>query len=340
MTPFRILILSDGRAGHFNLSEGIAAAVERLGRAETRRVEVRRGGWPGAVLAALTRSRLPARRMLAAVYGVEAQDLPQCDLIVSAGAETLAANVWLARMRGKPNLFYGSLRLFRPDDFALVLTSYARQVTSPKHALALKPSRLDPDSLGTPPEPPGRSLPQTLGFLIGGDAGPIQFRQEDWAAILSLIRTTGRDGGVRWLVANSRRTPDHFSDALAAEARLTGSPIASFLDVRSSGPGTLPQILGPSAAVLCTADSSSMLSEAIWARRPVIEVEPHRCPLTADEAEYRAWLRRSNWCGTLTIRSATPASLASALGSIRPASNNPQAELAQLIRQRLSLDLG
>src|SRR5262245_53604138 len=64
MSPTRILILSDGRPGHYNLSEGIAAAIERLGPAETARVDVRRGRWPGAVLAGLVRARLPAPLML------------------------------------------------------------------------------------------------------------------------------------------------------------------------------------------------------------------------------------------------------------------------------------
>lgn len=336
MTPFRILVLSDGRAGHFNLSEGIAAAAERLGPAVTVRQEVRRGRWPGAVLAALTRSGLPPRAMLAAVYGITEPDLPACDLIISAGAETLAANVWLARARGVPNIFYGSLRLFRPLDFTLVLTSYARQANKPRNALALKPSRLDPDSIGPPPRRLSRGLPSTIGLLIGGDAGPIRFEREDWSGLMALIKTTSQQCGVRWLVANSRRTPEHVSDALAAEANAARASIEQFLDVRTAGPGTLPKILKGSSAVLCTADSSSMLSESIWARRPTVALAPACCPLTPDELEYRNWLRQNKWCGDLAIRAATVGGLAAALQDIIPLANNPQAELARLLQERIS----
>src|SRR5262245_46573612 len=112
MSATRILILSDGRPGHYNLSEGIAAAIERLGPAATTRVDVRRGRWSGAVLAGLVRAGLPARTMLALVYGLDDRELSPADVIVSAGAETLAASAWLARLRAVPNVFYGSLRLF------------------------------------------------------------------------------------------------------------------------------------------------------------------------------------------------------------------------------------
>ncbi len=337
MNPFRILILSDGRPGHFNLSDGIAAAVERLGPSVTVRHDVRRGRWPGAVAAALTRSRLPSRAMLTSVYDIPEAEFPACDLIVSAGAETLAANVWLARSRGVPNIFYGSLRLFQPCDFTLVLTSYARNANLPRHALALKPSRLDPDSLGPPPPTPDFAKPTTLGLLVGGDAGAIRYEREDWNGLIELMSATTRQNGVRWLVANSRRTPTHFSDAVAHLAREVESPITRFLDVKTAGPGTLPQILEASAAVLCTADSSSMLSECIWARRPAVAIAPNRCPLTPDEAAYRSWLRNSRWCAEVSIRTVTPDLLQSAIAGIVPCSNNPQMELAALLSDRIRI---
>ncbi len=232
---------------------------------------------------------------------------------------------------------YGSLRLFQPSDFSLVLTSYARNAHLPRHALALKPSRLDPDSLGPPPPTPDFAEPTTLGLLVGGDAGGIRFEREDWGGLIELMTATARQNGVRWLVANSRRTPDHFSDAATHLARAEESPIARFLDVRTEGPGTLPQILEASAAVLCTADSSSMLSECIWARRPAIAIAPNRCPLTPDEQLYRSWLRNSRWCAEVSIRTATPDLLHSAIAGIVPWSKNPQIELADLLSDRINI---
>src|SRR5262245_47915202 len=112
-SPLHVLLLSDGRPGHSNLSEGIAAAVARRRTIEIHRIEVRRGRWPGRVAAALANAKVPPHRILRHVYKQDADTLPHADLIISAGAETLAANVAAARLKGIPNIFYGSLRQFR-----------------------------------------------------------------------------------------------------------------------------------------------------------------------------------------------------------------------------------
>lgn len=331
MSPLRIIILSDGRPGHFNLSEGIAAAIERARPATTVSTGVRRGRWSGSVLAAMTRARLPARAMLARVYGIDETAVPPADIIVSAGAETLAASIWLARARGVPNIHYGSLRLFDPHDFSLVLTSYQRHADRPRHALSLKPSRFAPD---TSP-PPGDGEGRTLGVLLGGSAGGIQFGRGDWDGLFAMIRQPQAGTPVRWLIANSRRTPPEIGDRLALEAAQPRSPIAQFLDVRTAGPGTLSNLLQRCDAVLCTADSSSMISECIWSRKPTLALTPAVCGYTADEAGYRTWLEQSNWCKNIAIASATPAAIAEALAQVRPLTGNPLDALAGLLRQRL-----
>lgn len=333
MHPKNILILSDGRAGHFNLAEGIAAAIERRGPATTRRTDVRRGRWSGAVLAGLVRAHLPARPMLRLVYGLDEATLPESDVVVAAGAETLAASVWLARARGVPNIFYGSLRLFDPHDFGLVLTSYARNASRPRHALALKPSRLDPDSL-----PPSNTLNgpnPRLGLLIGGDAGGITYTPQEWSKLLDVLASTLTTTTWRWQIANSRRTPDRLSDSLAEIADRTPERI-TFLDVRRAGAGTLARLLAQCDAMLCTADSSSMVSECVWARRPTVALTPRHCIFTPDEAAYRNWLLDQGCCRTATIEDLTPEALITDLSKCTPLGTNPQIALGELIAQRLA----
>lgn len=332
MQPKNILILSDGRAGHFNLSEGIAAALERQAPAVTHRTDVRRGRWPGHVLAALVRAHLPARTMLRLVYGLDEATLPASDIIVSAGAETLAASVWLARTRGVANIFYGSLRLFDPHDFILVLTSYARNATRPRHALALKPSRLDPDAL---PPPKSLTAPEpTIGLLIGGNAGGIHYAPEEWRHLLDVVTSSLTRTNWRWQIANSRRTPESVGDSFRELAGHHPERI-TFLDVRRAGAGTLSSLLAQADALLCTADSSSMVSECVWARRPALALMPRRCIFTPDEADYRAWLMKRGCCRSATIAELNPDTLISELSRCTPLSTNPQAALGELIGKHL-----
>ena len=331
MPPLRILILSDGRPGHFNLSDGIAAALGRRRSTTVVRTEVRRGRWPGAILAAATRTALPAARMLHLVYGVDAATLPPADVLVSAGAETLAASAWLARARAIPNLHYGSLRHFRPTDFALTLTSYTRNAGRPRHLLALKPSALDPDRLapgadGTTPGP-GRP-PERAALLIGGESGTFRYTDNDWSRLLGFLAEAHAACGVRWQVSNSRRTPQPVSDRVAAITRDPMSGVERFVDVRSAGSGTLREILAAADAVLCTDDSSSMISECVWARLPVLGITPAHFHHTPDEGEYRSWLAASGWCRTLPIAALTPAAVLSTLATVTPMQANPLDALA------------
>lgn len=332
-----ILILSDGRPGHFNLSDGIAAALEKQTPATTRMLDVRRRQWPGHILAALSRTGLPAASLLRGVYRIRDQDVPPCDVIISAGAETLAANIWLARIRKVPNIFYGSLRLYDPNDFSLVMTSYARHSTRANQEMTIKPSRIDPDSL-TPPKP--LTTPNlTVGLLIGGNAGGVRFAPEDWSQLVRTITESLDQTAWSWKIANSRRTDPAVSVTVAGLHQRYPARI-DFLDVNHAGPGTLASLIGTCDVLLCTADSSSMISECAWSRRPTLSLSPQQCIFTPDEFTYRDWLESQRCCRSVTIATLDLDTIRYTLGEIRPLTNNPQAGLAQLIRRHIPQLLG
>ena len=253
--PLRVLLLSDGRPGHFNLSEGIAAALARRRPVKIARLEVRRGRWPGDALAALTNVGLSPAWMLKAVYGIVPANLPQIDVVVSAGAETLAANIACARLLARPNVFYGSLRQFRAESFALVLTSYPRNAGRPHHALALKPASFDPDAFpGHPRSAPGLAGPHDVGLLIGGNAPGVSFAAEDWSRLVDVIQDVSQQTGKRWIISNSRRSDPAISDRLAAIAADPAGPIRQFIDVRRPPAPPLVDLFARVDAVLCTAE--------------------------------------------------------------------------------------
>ena len=68
------------------------------------------------------------------------------------------------------------------------------------------------------------------------------------------------------------------------------SGLETFIDIRTAGPGTLARIFAAADAILCTDDSTSMLSEAVGACLPVVAVAPEARALEAREAEYRRLL--------------------------------------------------
>jgi uncharacterized protein len=203
--------------------------------------------------------------------------------------------------------------------------------------VVLKPSSIDPDALGRPKTVPrygDADKPKLAGLLIGGNAGPFKYKREEWDLLLDFARDISKAWGTRWLVSTSRRTPDFLADRIAELAKDDGV-IARFIDFRTAGPGTLPEIFGNADVIVCTEDSSTMISEAVSARLPVIGVAPTAHRFTDEEQLYRDFLINNNWCRVLPIADLTPDTFAQALSEIEPLQENPLDALAAKLKQRL-----
>ncbi|MCJ7787419.1 MAG: mitochondrial fission ELM1 family protein, partial [Methyloceanibacter sp.] len=269
--PLKVIFLADTRPGHYHLAQGVIAALARLRPVEVTRIEVKRK-W--IVPTRWLRARIAAKsffppRMLRMAYRIDADALPKADLVVSAGGETHMPNICVARFLGIPSIFCGSLlRGLEPEHFSLIISSYDRDAASPRHMVVLKPSAIDPDALGRPAAVPryGPELhPRLAGLLIGGNAGPFRYRRQEWELLLGFAAEVSKAWGTRWLVSTSRRTPAHVADRIAELAK-DDSVVARFIDYRTAGPGTLPEIFAKAEIIVCTEDSSTMISEAVSAR--------------------------------------------------------------------------
>ena len=328
----RALLLSDGRPGHYHLAEGVLAALARRQPVQIERLALRRRRWlPGRVLAATAQTGVPAARMLALGFGLDADHLPPSDLVVSAGGETL-----VARHLGSTNIYCGTLKRLPPEYFSLIVSSYQRHAGLPRHLVALKPNGIDPDTLGLdrPRLQAGRP-PRLAGLLVGGDSGLFHYAPEEWLRLGAFLGETHRSHGTRWIVSTSRRTDAATADAFAALAAAALGPVARLIDFRAAGPGTLPGLFAGVEAILATADSSSMLSEAVCARLPVVGVHPRRHAFKDDEGAYRAMLLAEDWCRFLPLDQLTPASFVGALAVVRPMRDNHLDRLAASLVARL-----
>jgi uncharacterized protein len=340
LTPLKVIFLADTRPGHYHLAQGVIAAIARLRPVEVTRVEVKRK-W--IVPTRWLRRRIKAKtfwppRMLRMAYRIDADALPKADLVVSAGGETHMPNICVSRLQNIPSIFCGSLlRGLGPENFSLIVSSYERDADSDRHLVVLKPSSIDPDALGRPTEVPQygpQRYPAIAALLIGGNAGSFRYSRKDWARLFAFIAQVSKDWGTQWLVSTSRRTPDWVADHVAELAK-NDDTVARFIDYRVEGPGTLPEIFAKAEVIVCTEDSSTMISEAVSARLPVVGVAPAKHHFTDEEAEYRSFLVRHDWCRVLPIAELTPESFAGALAEIRPIKENPLDTLARKLKERL-----
>jgi mitochondrial fission protein ELM1 len=334
--PLVALLLSDGKPGHYHLAEGVLAAVARLRPVETRRVTLRRRRWlPTRLLYRLINGGASPALALRLGYGLAAGDLPSADLVVSAGGETLAANAAAASLLGAPNVFCGRIRRLEPERVRLVIAWLEKHAALPNHLLALPPS---PFEVAAPREPRrlGPASPPRLACaLIGGDSGSVRYTSEDWQRLVAFLREQHRSCATRWLVTTSRRSGPEITDALAALAAEAEGPIARFIDYRVAGPGTLGQVLSEAEAVLVTADSSSMITDAIGARLPTVGLVCDRGTMEEGEAEFRKLMARRGWYRPLRLAELRPDTFLEALGEVEPRQASAIDDLAAALRERL-----
>jgi uncharacterized protein len=340
--PLRILLLSDGRPGHYHLAEGVCAALRRLRPVEVATVAIaRRKRRPTRILmAGLRAGVLQPAAALRLGYGLTANSLQPADLVISAGGDTIAANVAASRLLAAANIFCGTLRHAAPRDFSLIVSSYARHEKLARHIVCLKPTAMDPDALGRPKDIPvfGPSHPPGVAaLLIGGDSGLFRYSEDEWRTLLAFVSAQHAAHGTRWLISTSRRTPEWVADAVAQQLPEDGGTgaIEELLDYRKSGPGTLPRLMARADVVLCTEDSSTMVSETIAARLPVVGVAPKLHSFKPEEADYRALMIARGWARFVPLAQMSPDRFLAELAEVTPLAENHLASLAQTLSERL-----
>ena len=269
----RVLLISDGRPGHYRQSEGVVAALKRRGPVVVDRIELKtRVPLPKGLIPKLGRV-LPARSVLR-LHGIDADAIPRPDLIVSSGGATMGANVALAKVLGVPNVFSGSTRWFRLRSFSLVLTPYPSVARAPVVIAGAKPTPFDPDRA-----PPPRAIATDeamqaarVSILIGGPTPYANFKANDWARLADLIAELVQRRGCRVTIATSPRTQAEAYAALApVVAREAGA--ISMIDFRTAGPGSIDTAFDCDV-MLVTSDSMSMMTEAALSRRPAVAPSP------------------------------------------------------------------
>lgn len=322
-----VLILSDGRPGHFRQAEAIAMALGRRRAVRVQRVELAlRAGLPRALAPRLARWLSP-RAYLAVAHGLDEGAFPAADLVVSAGAVTFGASIALRRLRGMPNVIGGSLRGLDPADVSLTLLPYARARSLPNHAYLLKPAAVDPDTLPAP-RPWGDDSPRHLAVLIGGPTPAAAFEAGDWARLAKLLEALAERPRLRITLATSPRTP---TEAYAAFQPLVVAGRLALLDYRT-GAASLGPLFGADA-LFVTLDSMSMTSEAVAARRPTLALAPVRTRRSRD-AEIIDSLVDDGRLRVLDLATASPDQVDALLAQVRPMTANHLDELADTILAR------
>lgn len=139
-------------------------------------------------------------------------------------------------------------------------------------ATLTSPHRFSPAALARTrehPDPRVAALPRPrVGIIVGGDSRHHRFSSEDVARLLGQLRSIAGEGA-SLMITTSRRTPEPLAAGLAALARDTGGFLWD-----GTGANPYPSMLALADALVVTADSVNMLSEAVATGAPVLVFAP------------------------------------------------------------------
>lgn len=265
-----ILLLSDGRPGHFNQSHSLFAATDPA--RSTRRVltlPAPRKRLKHLVLAAFLlarRSNLLLRLLYRAYYGVP---LPVIDerLIVSTGGDTLVANLLLAAAYRLPNIFVGKPSTYTRCGVRLLVTSIG--APSPGRVIVL---RLGPVAITPRPRTTPTKLRRRVAVLLGGDSNEYHYHAADYRALAIALNSLCHRHGLRLLLTTSRRTA---AEGEAILEQFLDPAVVEDCTWYNRAPRPVSQQYCEQAdLILCSEDSGTMLVESIGWQKPVVGFHP------------------------------------------------------------------
>jgi mitochondrial fission protein ELM1 len=200
-------------------------------------------------------------------------------LLLAAGRKSVPAARWIRRQS------LGRTRLVHVNRPWAPLSWFDLVITTPQYALPQRPNvvcNLMPLLPPVSERPPGNALPSGAAelprpwtvVLVGGSSRPYELSRAAAASLAGVVNARVRElGGTAW-VLDSPRTPDA---AMTALEQALGVP--SHISRWRDGHRLYATLLGVADGFIVTADSASMLTEALLTGRPVT---PFKLPVKPD----------------------------------------------------------
>lgn len=180
-------------------------------------------------------------------------------IVSTLGGSELAA-VWLAALTGAPAVHLGSPKRARRSSFDAVIAHPGHAPCEGEIALPIVPSRLRRAQFADPDAPER----QGLLLAIGGSLPERPYRPSFWPALVEgAARLAAARGRALW-VTTSPRSGTAAETAVAEAAARLGLPAERLvLFGRSAEPASMATLLARCGEAMVTADSTSMLSDAL-----------------------------------------------------------------------------
>lgn len=292
-------MVSDGKPGHYNQTLGAIKALQQRFDIQLTTIETKlRFGFLRPLLKVTCNSTSPIiqtvfRRLTQLCYHqFQPPSTPQ-SMVISCGGQTLYLNIYLARQLNAANFFLGSLRGVKPENFSAIISGLFIDGVKNLIELELSPGLFNKSEALAAGKELRERLPKPTqklwALLIGGDGAGYRYQDDDIVKLKQFLLESANKYKIQWLLTTSRRTAMAHERQLHEFALQHPNLFAYSVFYHHTPEKVVMPFLGAADAVFATEDSSSMLSEAMTAAKPLFTLRPRS---SAANDNYHRFLRK------------------------------------------------
>ena len=264
----KVLLITDNRAGHINISNGIIERLKQKVEVEITQIDVIFRLKLLIKLATFIVNKFNLRNkeniefLIKLFYKNLTIPKGNFDLIISTGGDTAFLNIFLSKLFNIPNIYCSSLRGISPDLFTYTLSLVDHNI----------PNEIVVDLAPLYVEIKPKTLEgKYIAILIGGPTKIYQFKGEEFIEMVKSIINLANKMGYKILLTTSRRTPVSVEEKL--EKLCKNNIIKEAVLYNKNPKKVMNFFLSNADIVFCTEDSGNMITEAILSRKKVYTVK-------------------------------------------------------------------
>jgi len=274
---FRILVIHDGKPGHFSQSYGLARLIaSRCTRCDCEisslRAKPRLKLLNRLLRYAAASQNAFLQKLILLFYRHTPLPSEAIDLVISFGGNVVALNIALSQYWRIPNVLVGSSYTIPESMISAHVSLKGDMGDSNAVASRLVVCRTEPRRCHRA----GRALrangQRLWAIFVGGDGSGYRYHDADWHRLGAALQAMSAQYGVRWLVSTSRRTGRQGNAILRSYLDASVCAASIWYEDESSEP--LDAFIGAASRLFCTEDSLSMLAESLAMAKPVISLRP------------------------------------------------------------------
>lgn len=274
----KILVLKDDKPGHYNQTDGLVMYLKDIYKnLEIEYIEVKiKSKISRKILRFLLNNfnsffeKESNLKYLSFFYEKYQMPKQKPDIVISTGGNVSNINAWFSKVYNCKNILNGALRGLNENLFTYITTvidlGYKNQIILDVAPNLISDEKLIKKSKDFIKDKNLNENTTYYSLLIGGNGSGYKFDEDFYKSLIEFVKMISKEKNVKWLVTTSRRTPQNIESFL--EKNLNNEA-AYFVAYNKNEEKILLPFLGLSKYIFVTEESSSMISEAISAKKPV-----------------------------------------------------------------------